>query len=91
VSVTSRHIKNVDLLYRNTGRFLTKMRCIKNGNLEFSITLVNTTVTNAWVLYWQVTAKKGIRAINLKAFKIDFAKSLCKLRLQLAQRQNIEF
>jgi hypothetical protein len=50
----------------------------KIGNLEFSITLVDTTVINVWVLYWQMCAKKGASAMNLKAFGIDSAKSLCK-------------
>jgi hypothetical protein len=36
VFVYSSYIQNVDLLNRNTERFLTKMRS-KNGNLEFSI------------------------------------------------------
>jgi hypothetical protein len=50
----------------------------KNGNLEFFITLVDTTVINVWVLYRHVCAKKGASAMNPKAFRIDFAKSLCK-------------
>ena len=45
----------------------------KNGKLELSITLVDTTVMNVWVLYWQVCAEKGASAMNLKAFRIDFA------------------
>jgi len=45
----------------------------KNGKLELSITLVDTIVINVWVLYWQVCAEKGASAMNLKAFRIDFA------------------
>jgi hypothetical protein len=58
VSVYSSHIQNFDLLNRNRGRFLTEMqKKNNNNNLEFSITLVDTTVISAWVLYRQVCAK----------------------------------
>jgi len=53
--------------------------------------LVDTIVINAWVLYRQVCSKKGASGIILKAFRTDFAKSLCKLGLQSAQRYTIEF
>ena len=86
MSVYSSHIHNVHLLYRNTGRFLTKMRCKKNGNLEFSISLVDTTDINIWVLYQQVCAKNGGSAMNLKAFRNDFAKSPCTACTEADQR-----
>jgi hypothetical protein len=96
VSVYSSHIQNVDLLNTNTGNFSLRWEAKNNNhdnnnNLEFCITLVDTTLINAWVMYRQLCAKKEASALNLKGFRIDFAKSLFKLRLQLAQRRTIEF
>jgi len=49
VSVYSSHIQNVDLLNRNTGRFLTELRS-KKWSFRIFFHLVATTVINVWVL-----------------------------------------
>jgi hypothetical protein len=53
--------------------------------------LVDTIMIHVWVLYWQVCDKKGASEMNQKAFRIDYAKSLCKLGLQSAHRQTMDF
>jgi hypothetical protein len=63
----------------------------KKKIVQNSVTLVETTAINAWVLYRQECAKYGASAMNLKVFRIDFARSLRTLGLQSAQRQTIEF